>query len=283
MRIAQDPHTGRKITVVEFVQEYGNSLGIDDGDGIEALNDTIEKAVCPFCKHSLTIIAQIPDKVAHFRHPQNVNCPTTHPAGESYLPLPPNPGDPEVARRLRQAFRRNWKKHYRCLSSFFYQSNGKRGLVPHLSVQEFIALLDAAHRRNVWSYRGLRETYLPYIFVVLMDFPPWTGNKEKVKKENKKTTYKPKRKFWFRFWFDSGIEEINDLWIRQNSKTQLYRASYTPPARRTTIPRYEDIVDFYPLPMLDDFLNAKEPNFLKHTTNKVEKWFNHHPSFNLDD
>ncbi|MEO3432387.1 hypothetical protein [Inquilinus sp. CAU 1745] len=189
MRAALHPSADRKINAEAYEREIGHR-SVD-----RSISDDRRKARCPYCLQRLAVRAATTQRSAHFAHPSDGGfCPSKKPAGEPYLDLTPTNPDPGAARSLKRAFKRNWVKHYRRLEA----------MVPFLSVREFLSLLDEADEKQIWGHVGLEERWIPYILVLLADFPPYTSRQK---------DGKPARIYWFRFWFGSKITEIGQLWI----------------------------------------------------------------------
>lgn len=125
-----------------------------------------------------------------------------------------------------------------------YYQNLER-LIPYLSLKEFLALVVEANRLRIWEYRHLAEWEIPYVFVLMVDFPV-TNSRMK--------DGKPQRKYWFRFWYDSSVSSLDDLWISRASEPVLYRASYPQPKRSGVVPSIESLITFYPIERTSDLL-----------------------------
>nr|WP_295829929.1 hypothetical protein [uncultured Azospirillum sp.] len=254
MRTALHPSENRFINVEDYIADFGHRIA-DRGAA-----DDVLRARCPFCPSRLSHRAAIPDRVAHFCHPEGAECPSMAPAGQPYIDLTPTDPDPEAERAIKRAFRHNWQRHVRRMEQ----------IVPCLHFKEVLALLDFATERRMWGHRGLREEDLPYVLILSADFPPDTGTR----KEGR-----PERRFWFRYWFSHQIRNLAQLWIEPPENVTLFRALYEPPPRR---PR-PDLTDLFRIDVIDrttEFL-GQEPRALPGWyAEKIEAWFRRHPSFN---
>ncbi|MGO7981450.1 hypothetical protein ACC691_26450 [Rhizobium johnstonii] len=212
MRVAWHPERDEFVKASDVEKEYGEKTADDE--------DTFEKppARCRVCGRSLTLVRGRPKIVAHFRHPALLYCPTKEMARAPYLRLRPVDPDPEAGARLRRIVAERWLELY----------NELQLLVPYFSLQEFRTLLRRATTQRMWEYRGLQFEQVARTLVMLADYSPSTGD--------------PGRKFWFRFWYDHGIRDIADLWIRPTDPPRLFRASFEPPAKIGGRPAYEDVI-----------------------------------------
>lgn len=247
MRIAMHPfETERQISADQYDKEF---LRRTTEPGDLRLRP---KAICEVCNTRLTFIQGNDSHVSYFKHDAGVFCPTKEPAGRPYLALTPVNPDPEAARILRTAFRQNWMWHYDRVSH----------MVPLLSADEFLALVQFATERNAWAYRGLEERMIPRLLVLMADFAPWTSFP------------KNKREFWFHFFFESSVGSLDELWIRPDPNAALFRASYVAPASRRGNPRYEDLVKRVQMDDLPAATNnpirREIPDFV---SLKITEWF----------
>lgn len=215
MRIAMHPTAiDRQITTDQYDQEF--------------MRNTTEKGdlrlrpqpYCEVCHTRLTFIQGNDSHVSYFKHSVGIVCPTKEPAGRPYLALTPVDPDPAAAQNLMKNVRKNWRWHYDQVMQ----------MVPLLSVDEFLTLLERATERRAWAYRGLEQRMVPRLLVLMADFAPWTSFPRE------------KREFWFHFFFESSVTSLDDLWIRPDPGAILFRASYTPPTSRRGVPKYQDLV-----------------------------------------
>jgi len=255
MHEALHPHSRGRLTVTEYVREFGRLPTNHKGP------DTRPPARCPFCEQPLSVVG---DKSAntdgHFSHkPRGGFCPSKKPAGKPYLELTPRAPDPAAGQALRAAFKATWQLHYCKLES----------LVPALHWKEFIKLLELADQWRIWEYAGLGLGHVPYVFIVLADFPPAGGQVDK--------SGNPKRRYWLRFIYDSTLRHIEDLWIRPGAPRPLYRVTYDAPATGRP-PGLKDLRKSTPLTIDTTFLAAPAPPRVLEAwlQTGVETWFARH-------
>lgn len=255
MHVALDPVTLKLISVGEYVRKFGQpTLGKE--------KQNIPRAVCPFCGSPLYVRAKTPVRAMHFAHGRNPDCPTIEPARLPYLVLKPTDPDPDAGLRLRRTFRKNWQRHFAKLASE----------VPGLNYrEEFIPLLERSLTQRIWEYRDLAEDMLPYVLLLLADFPPWTGF------SNPDGTWH--RRYWLRFYLGRDAADIPDLWIGPEDSSKLYRASFEPPSRRTSRPKYENLVRITKIPLSNEFLQTPIEPPRPFIVERVEEWLARHPAF----
>lgn len=253
MRVALHPDTLESVKVKDYMEEFGKPT-FDPKDA------HIPKAICPYCSNKLAVAAETVNRIAHFRHPDNTNCPSIETARLPYESLTPSCPDPVAGRELRKAFRKNWKRHFDKLKE----------LAPGLSFYgEFLPLLERSLKQSIWHYVGMTEAVVPYTLVLLADFPVWTS---------KPKDGKPERKYWLRYFMAAGHNDISDLWIRPANMPKLYRVSFKSPKRKSTRPPYEDLVKTTPLEINASFLTAPEPSLSPKLIADMESWFDRHAS-----
>lgn len=231
MKLALHPKNNDPITIEQYWSQFGHRPIL--------AADTRPRARCPFCPQLLNDVAgRSEHTIGHFAHlPGSEPCPSKEPAGVPYIRLTPEAPDTEWADWLRKQFLHNWERYYRKLEE----------LVPFLALKEFFALITEANRLRVWEYRHLEPWEIPYVFVLMFDFPVVSSRAK---------DGKPLRKFWFRFWYDATVTSLDDLWIERSTDPVFYRASYPQPKRRGAVPGPESIVKFYSIPRDRDYLVA---------------------------
>jgi hypothetical protein len=237
MRIALHPIKNEQITIDEYIKEFGHRPILQ--------SDNRKRARCPFCMADLNDVAgKTRDTIGHFAHfPESNSCPSKEPAGKPYLRLTPTASDPERSKELKNFFLNRWDLYYSKL----------RELIPYLSKSEFLALIQRANKLRIWEYRHLMLWEIPYVFVLLNDFPGTCHSKI----DNGKC-----RKYWFRFWYDSSINELSDLWINRHSDPVLFRASFIQPGRRGVTPGIEKMVKFNSIQRDINYLDRPLPRSL---------------------
>ena len=243
MRNAIHPLHDTKINVPDYIRDFGNDA-VKFG----------ERPRCPVCNQRLYVVASSsPDSIGHFAHMKNSGfCPTKSEAATPYAGLHPRNPDQEAARRIKKAFLANWEKHFYKLSY----------IVKELGENEFIDVILVANKEKIWEYANLEEFQLPYIFATLMDFPPSRSKKDK--------DGSPKRKCWFRCWFDSSVQRYDDLWIHRPSPLKFWRAWYSPPKGKGK-PKAEDLINSYEDDLSADFLTY-DIKLQERVVTKISKW-----------
>ena len=253
MRIALHPHTRQKIDHARYIKEFGHK----DVVGKEV--DLRPEAICPFCGGNVYSAAE-KTRTPHFRHHPGAFCPSMEPAGRPYLPLTPNNPDPVAGAVLRAAFRLHWRRHYVAI----------RRLVPCLSPEEFVDLIRIASEQGVWDYIGFEEIDIPYVFLLMADFPPWTSTKANGKHE---------RDLWLRFFYNPEVRAVEDLWIIPRQNVVLHRVSFKAPKNKRARPPYEDLLKETTIEMDQTFLEGPEPNLPGFIVTVVERCFARRPEF----
>uniref|UniRef100_Q07NW2 Uncharacterized protein n=1 Tax=Rhodopseudomonas palustris (strain BisA53) TaxID=316055 RepID=Q07NW2_RHOP5 len=250
MRSAIDKASGQEVSAEEFHKRIGSRTA--------QVEDRFQQpdAICRVCHESVYLVDGSPERASHFRHRIKSFCPTIFPTGEPYMKMTPNRGDAASGQVLRAAVRRHWHAHYSVL----------RGIVPFLSPEEFVSLLQFASERRTWDYRGLCESQIPYVMILLADFPPWTSTRKGGQNE---------RHLWFRFWYSRHAQSIEDLWTRPRGQPMLYRGSFTPPDRQNGRPLFDNLLADKPVDLDYDFLTRETRVPPQFVSNHVERWFLH--------
>jgi hypothetical protein len=236
---ALHPDTGEKISAKDYVKDFGATH-----------RQKINRAKCPFCNDDMKLVTR-QGTAYHFAHIGNAFCPSKESSAKPYKNLRPQTLDKESAITILNSFKQNWKYHYQHLTK----------IIPCFSYNEFLNLLHEAKTLHIWYYSGIQEFQIPYIFATLIDFPPENGII---------INYIPKRKLYFRFWFDASVKSYYDLWIQIQSEIQFWRASYNVSPNHK-IPHIADINKFYPLEYSDKFLK-EIPQFPEWIVPKVENF-----------
>lgn len=240
MQQAFHPYRDIEISVEQYIAEFGNRL---DAFG-RRTNRPAPR--CPVCGNNMHIRGEAdPGVVAIFSHQPNITefCPLKESAAKSYKILPPRNENLLKTERLRASFFENWKLHWSLMRSY----------VPYLDIFDFIKLIQYADKNRIWSYRNIVEAEIPYIFLVLKEFPPVKNEKKYLRID------------WLRFWFDSRIRNINDLWIQTNGDWRIIKAFYANPRKKGIKPGSRQLKKANVLPVNLDFLSQPEPalnNFL---------------------
>lgn len=249
MRAALHPFSIRRITVQDYRQEFG-STPIDRG------YLRLPPARCPRCFIGLSIRAEaaVGSVTAHFYHEAGAACDVIEFGRGSFEGLEPRERDRDAGTALRASFQQNWRAHYRVLQE----------LVPKLSVNEFVTLVGRADRQRLWEYVRLPEDLVPYMLVMLADFPPRTGLPAK--------RPFPGRTHWYRFWFPLPLNDPADLWIRGNVTEHIIRGEFIPPTRGREFPD-PDTFDFVVLPIRSGFLATPGTPLAPYIEQRVQEMF----------
>lgn len=253
MHEALHPTIVRNITVAEYHRVFGRKpLG-------DTSPDNRPRARCPFCGQEMSIVGDKSNNtVGHFAHKRGSGfCPSKEKAGRPYLRLTPRRPDPERGMAIRREFRATWRQ----------QLNHLESLVPALHIDEFLELLELADRWRIWEYSGMTAGDVPYVFLVLADFSTLTAQQE--------PDGSSKRMFYFRFFYDAALRDIEDLWIWPGERPVLHRVSYTPTVRGGPPPE-KNIKRSTPVEVRNGFLLdlkpiPEKPRWL---VQNVEAWFN---------
>ena len=148
--------TGRLVTPEQFIGLEGPGYR---EKGILPLCPQCEAPLSPYGVHSLKVASR-------FDHPDGSQCPLSSTPDSRYAHLAPTDWDLEQGKRLRSALcddptRASLKAVYAaCLA-----------MCGKLSGAEFAAMCRKADHFQVWRYKGLTLTWLPYVLVTLMDLP----------------------------------------------------------------------------------------------------------------
>ncbi|MEH3023742.1 MAG: hypothetical protein PGN19_13525 [Pseudomonas oryzihabitans] len=165
-------------------------------------------------------------------------CPLKQSAALPYQILSPTNPDLAAAQRLRESFFLHWKLHWQLLRTY----------APFADISEFIALVRYADQHRIWQYINIQEHEIPYIFLVLKDFPPIKSKGNWLRKE------------WIRFWFDSRVRTLDDLWIKTTGDWRIVKATYASPRSKGVAPGHAQLKSTFIPAMRLDFLTGAQPN-----------------------
>ena len=215
METALDPFEPEMVTVAQYVARHGRRM-----PGVVRA-----AARCPVCRQPMTAMGDgTANTVGHFAHRKGAGfCPTREAAQAPYLALPPSFPDPDRGRWLREVVRSQADQHLAVLQQW----------ATYLGPEELDEMLAIAARRRLWEYRHLQPWQVPFCLLMTREFPPWTSARS--------GAGQPIRRLWFRFWFDSGVRGIDDLWIHREGKVHVHRGSYLPPSGRRALPGLADL------------------------------------------
>lgn len=223
MKKALNRADGQTYTVARYVKEFGPKY-----DAAMRLRRRPEMH-CYACDHDAHTVAEDFPERGHWAHvssPARPWCPLSQPAARRYDLLPRAIEDDAHGRALRASFMLNWQQHWGMILS----------IARVAEIHTFVEFVRQADRKRFWYRNGLEEWLIPYIFLATADHPPPRGAKG--------AALRPE---WLRFWFDSRIEHIDDLWIRFNGNFRFMSAIYKKPARGAE-PNASHLIDFSPIP-----------------------------------
>lgn len=229
----------RSYTIEQYKQEYGPKL---DYRGSERNRPQL---ACYACKHPMYPVGEdLPIRDRHWSHFPSSNppwCPTKEKAARPYELLNPGRNDPEQGMKLRRLVLEHWRHHWGVVQT----------LAPMADIHTFIGFLRSADQKQFWMHRGLEEWFIPYICLATCDFQP--------SKNQKAAALRPE---WLRFWFDSRVRTIEDLWIHTTGDFRMMRAMYRVPARGGE-PTPKHLIRIEPIEVDRGFLGAplrRKPN-----------------------
>ncbi len=248
MRTALHPTQNSSITVVEYIRLFGPRLNHLGQKNIRP------PARCPACNEDMHPRGEAdPEVDGVFAHKPNSTayCPLKQSAAQPYQMLPQRNPDLAAAQQLRRSFFSHWKHHWKLL----------RDYAPYADITEFIALIRYADKQCIWQYRDLQEYEIPYIFLVLKDFPPIKSKGKWLRRE------------WIRFWFDSRVRTIDDLWIRTIGDWRIVQATYATPRAKGAVPGPKQLRSIDIPPINRNFLQQMEPGVHPYQESKMKDTF----------
>lgn len=239
----------KKYTVEEYVAEFGPKL---DALARRRVRPTM---VCMACTHPMHTVAEGgPIRDATWAHNPSINppwCPLKDPASGKYTVLAPTVLDEAAGQALRAVFFKNWRLHWAHILEIIPMSN-------IFTLIEFIRYADGT---KFWSQPGLREWFIPYIFLATCDFPPPKSSKGAATRPN-----------WIRCRFDARVRNPQDLWIRTEGDWGFIRAEYITPARGAE-PGPKHLIDVTIMTPDDGFLTRVSPGGNPYQLDKMQKAF----------
>jgi len=158
---------------------------------------------CPVCKRRMNVRSGHKKDDGHFYHIDSDFCPTKDPSARPYISKKPTQVDLLAEARNQDFACKNIDKIWGRLNE----------IVPFLDFKEFILILEQAKKLRVYAYVNLEPSLLPYIYATLINFLP-SKSKDK------------KRILKFCFFFESTIQQFDDLWIDRGASSQFIRVSY---------------------------------------------------------
>ena len=249
MKQAFHPFKNQPITVPEYVAEFGGRLKADGTPNIRP------PARCPVCNGPMATRGEASppvDRVFVHNPVSAIFCPLKESAEKPYLMLPEVNPNIEDAAALRASFFAHWKYHWAMMRHAEYS--------PFADIADFVTLIQYADAHGLWLYRHIKEWEIPYIFLALKDFPPIKSKGKTLRAE------------WIRFWFDSRVRTIADLWIRTEGDWRIVKATYSKP-RNGLVPGAAQLNTVAYPTILKDFLQKPEPFVNAYQVNVMEKAF----------
>lgn len=234
MRTVYCPTRRRTYTVVQYIQAFGAKHD-------QFMRPRVRPAMsCYACNEpALPVSEDFPER-GHWAHERKKDgeqppwCPLRQPAAIRYEMLPDAPVNPEQGRLLRASFMAHWQQHWGMIVTM---------LLGIGEIHSFIEFVRHADRSRLWDRSGLEEWLIPYIYLATAEFPP---------PENPKAALI--RSDYLRFWFDSGVRNLDDLWIRYTGNFRFMRARYRAPARGAS-PGPRHLLDAEPLEVDSEWLS----------------------------
>jgi hypothetical protein len=131
--------------------------------------------------------------------------------------------DPALSALNRRRFVESWEFHYALIMRMW----------PAVTIERFINMLALADVLGLWSYAGLREDDVAVVLLVLAGFirvrpgdelpvgaPPGAQPGTVAERPRAIATS------WVRFWFDSSVHDVGDLWMPRERPAELFRVDY---------------------------------------------------------
>ena len=251
MKTALHPYyIKREVTVQTYTADFGPKM---DSQGRRRNRPS---ARCPGCTEPMIIVGD--DRPLHdqiFSHQRDVNpppCPLRNRADYKYEFLHDVPEDTNRGRALRADFFAHWQAHYDKMRKLL------NGL---MDIGDFIAVIKEADRSRLWSRGNIEEWEVPYIFLVWKEWAPVKTHRGEVLRSN-----------WLRFWFDSRVRTLDDIWIRTQGDPRIIRATYNNPARGG-IPGLRHLVDTKTLYIEQTFLQAQHRSAADYVVSRMHRAF----------
>ncbi len=124
---------------------------------------------------------------------------------------------------LRTAFFRNWGRHW----------SRARRLCQNAKIESFVAFVAEADATGMWGRVGVREGFIPYLFLASRDFPPLGCRVMR------------SAQAWQRFAFDWRIQSLADLDSCNDGAPQFVRMTFRAPVRGE--PKFDGLVRQEPI------------------------------------
>ncbi|MGF6304852.1 hypothetical protein [Paraburkholderia sp. WC7.3d] len=166
---------------------------------------------CPLCQSDLAPARgarHAAGAAGHLRHKHRTNdagCVLTTSAYQPKELVAQERRDVIVGGRHREHFIGRWTHHY----------VAARRLLPSLTVQRFATVIAYADVLNLWSCAVLQQEDVPVVLLVLAGFMRLPNDANGAA--------------WVRFWFDTSVQEVEDLWKPRPVPPRLFQVAYREP------------------------------------------------------
>ncbi|MBP2111693.1 hypothetical protein [Paenibacillus silagei] len=159
-----------------------------------------KEGLCRVCGEKIYIRADKSENTkTHFSHYRDSKCPTIEKNHRPFAHLNASELDLENGEIIKGKVAEH---------SFLIFEKCK-GMAENLNAKEFRDLIDFATQKEVWNYKGLTFTYVPYILLTC---------REKFTKGERNY-----RKSDFYFVFDPNIKNVDELWNQSGKKQKLWK------------------------------------------------------------
>jgi hypothetical protein len=176
---------------------------------------------CPLCFGAMEPAPGMTGFVRHKNTRRAAQCVLTTPHYQPDDLAVRRVANPALSALNRRRFVESWECHYALV----------RQMWPGITIQRFIDMLALADVLGLWSYPGLREDDLAVVLLVLAGFirvrpgvepgvGPGGGPGAVAERPRGMTTS------WVRFWFDSSVHDVGDLWMPRERPAELFRVDY---------------------------------------------------------
>jgi|GEM_PF-1072000 len=180
---------------------------------------------CPLCFGAMEPAPGMTGFVRHKNARRAAQCVLTTPHYQPDDLAVRRVADPALSALNRRRFVESWEGHYALI----------RQMWPAITIQRFVNMLALADVLGLWSYAGLREDDVAVVLLVLAGFirirpgdglavergaRPGVESATVAERPHAMTTS------WVRFWFDSSVHDVGDLWMPRDRPAELFRVDY---------------------------------------------------------
>ena len=217
---AWDNRYQRSLTVGDYVAAYGPRSDVRYRPAFRP------KLRCLVCSGTLHTVHEGSPSAQWVHDPNPARkCSARHPI-PILQRLPDSRGAySEAAVSLRAAFFRNWGRHW----------SRARKLCRNATIESFVAFVTEADRVGLWEQVGVREGFVPYIFLAEGDFP------------GRGCRVMACAQHWLRFAFDWRIESLSDLELCADGSPRFIRMEFKAPPRGEL--RFDSLIRQEPIAM----------------------------------